>query len=391
MEIARVLKAAQDAQNQRSIGLAQKQRRLKAERHHDSLEKESMGSTKLHGLPLQRGAPGLGKRRPVLSTNVPANRQKAVASAVLEQVPALFSPTKPVAKRFLEFFAANIRNPHTRRAYLRAVREFADWCAHNEFYEIVDVEPLHVSAYVELLGKRLAKPSVKQHLAAIRMLFDWLVVGQVVATNPAAPVRGPKYTVKKGKTPILTQEEARSLLDSIDATTVVGLRDRALIATMIYTFGRVGAVIKMRVEDYYTQGRRGWMRLHEKGGKRHEMPCNHHLEAYIDEYMAAAGIAGDAKGYLFRTTKGKTRVLTANPMGQSDLYRMIRRRSYPAGIKTRVGNHSFRATGITQYLKNGGRREIAQQMAAHESPRTTALYDRRDDEVAVDEVERVLI
>jgi site-specific recombinase XerD len=111
-----------------------------------------------------------------------------------------------------------------------------------------------------------------------------LVVGQVVATNPAAPVRGPKYTVSKGKTPVLAQEEARELLDSLDASTIVGLRDRALIATMIYTFGRVGAVTKMRVEDYYTQGRRGSVRLHEKGGKRREMPCNHNLEACLDAY-----------------------------------------------------------------------------------------------------------
>jgi site-specific recombinase XerD len=327
----------------------------------------------------------------ILSTNVPATPQNAVTSAVLAQVPALFASTKSAAKRFLEFFAANIRNPNTRRAYLRAVREFADWCSMNEFYELVDVEPIHVSAYIELLGNRLAKPSVKQHLAAIRMLFDWLVVGQVVATNPAAPVRGPKYTVKKGKTPILAQDEARTLLDSFDSSTVVGLRDRALIATMIYSFGRIGAVLKMRVEDYYTQGRRGWVRLHEKGGKRHEMPCNHNLEAYIDDYMRAAGITGDAKGYLFRTTRGNSKILTQNPMDQSNVYRMIRRRTFRAGIKTRVGNHSFRATGITQYLRNGGRREIAQQMAAHESPRTTALYDRRNDDVAVDEVERILI
>jgi len=306
-------------------------------------------------------------------------------------VPALFAPTKPAAKRFLEFFAANIRNPNTRRAYLRAVRDFADWCSANEFHELIDIEPVHVAAYIELLGKRLAKPSVKQNLAAIRMLFDWLVVGQVVATNPAAPVRGPKYTVRKGKTPVLAQEEARELLDKIDTSTVIGLRDRALIATMIYTFGRVGAVIKMRVEDYYTQGRRGWVRLHEKGGKRHEMPCNHNLEAYLDAYINAAGIGSDLKGYLFRSTRGKTRRLTTNPLFQADVYRMIRRRAMMAGIKTRIGNHTFRATGITQYLRNGGRRELAQQMAAHESPRTTALYDRRDDEVAVDEVERILI
>jgi site-specific recombinase XerD len=311
--------------------------------------------------------------------------------SVTAAVPALYAPTPAAAKRFIEYFAAHIRNPNTRRAYLFAAREFADWCALQRFYELVDIEPLHVAAYIEQLTARLAKPSVKQHLAAIRMLFDWLVVGQVIVTNPAAPVRGPKYTVKKGKTPILKQEEARALLDSMDTSAVIGLRDRALIATMIYTFGRVGAVIKIRVEDYYTQGRRGWMRLHEKGGKRHEMPCNHNLEAYLDAYIKAAGIGDDFKGYLFRSSRGRTRVLTTNPLAQADVYRMIRRRALAAGIKTRIGNHTFRATGITQYLRNGGRRELAQQMAAHESPRTTALYDWRDDEVAVDEVERTLI
>ena len=265
------------------------------------------------------------------------------------------------------------------------------WCEAQKFTELVDIEPLHVAAYIETLGQRLAKPSVKQHLAAIRMLFDWLVVGQVVATNPAAPVRGPKYTVKKGKTPVLTGEEARQLIDSIDTSSVVGLRDRALIGTMVYTFGRVGAVTKMRVEDYYTQGRRGWVRLHEKGGKRHEMPCHHNLETYLDEYMAAAGLRDEPKSHLFRTVPRRSKWPTGNPVTQPDVFRMIRRRALAAGIGTQIGNHTFRATGITQYLKNGGRREIAQQMAAHESPRTTALYDRRDDEVAVDEVERILL
>jgi site-specific recombinase XerD len=191
-------------------------------------------------------------------------RRSVAAGPNLAAVPALYAPNPAAAKRFIEYFAANIRNVNTRRAYLHAVREFAHWCALHGFYEIVDIEPLHVAAYIEQLTERLAKPSVKQHLAAIRMLFDWLVVGQVVATNPAAPVRGPKYTVKKGKTPVLSPDEARELIESIDVSTVVGLRDRALIAIMIYTFGRVGAVIKMRIEDYYTQGRRGWVRLHER-------------------------------------------------------------------------------------------------------------------------------
>ena len=247
-----------------------------------------------------------------------------------------------------------------------------------------------VAPYIEQLGGRLAKPSVKQHLAAIRMLFDWLVVGRVVASNPAAPVQGPKDAVKKCRTPVLAQNEARKRLDKIDASTVMRLRDRALIAVMIYAFGRVGAVIKMRVEDC-TQGRQGWVRLHEKGGKRHEMPCNHHLEEYLDVYIKVAGIGGDLKGYRSRTTPGKPQRLSGNPLAQSSVYRMIRRREMLAGIETPISNHSFRATGITQYLRHGGRREIAQQMAAHESPRTTALYDWRDDDVAVSEVERILI
>ncbi|HXN45179.1 MAG TPA: phage integrase N-terminal SAM-like domain-containing protein [Bryobacteraceae bacterium] len=158
----------------------------------------------------------------------------------------MYAPTARAAKRFIEYFAANIRNPNTRRAYFHAVLEFSRWCEAQNFTEIVDIEPLHVAAYIEILGTRLAKPSVKQHLAAIRMLFDWLVVGQAAATNPGAPVRGPKYTVSKGKTPVLAKEEARELLDSIDISTVARLQDRALIATMIYTFGRIGAVIKMR-------------------------------------------------------------------------------------------------------------------------------------------------
>ena len=308
-----------------------------------------------------------------------------------QALPALFAPDQDAARRFLEFFTANIRNPNTRRAYARAAKEFASWCELQRLHELRDIEPMHVAAYVEGLQRRLAAPSVKLHLAGIRMLFDWLVVGHVLAVNPASPVRGPKHKVKKGKTPVLTAEEARTLLDSIDPSSHIGLRDRALIARMVYTFARVGAALKMRVEDIYVQGRRTWVRLHEKGGKRHEMPCHHNLDAYLHAYLEGAGLSGDDKGYLFRTSRGRTRRLSAEPMSQPDAYRMIMRRARAAGIWTKIGNHSFRATGITEYLKNGGKLEIAQQMAAHESARTTGLYDRRDDQVSLDEVERIVI
>jgi len=147
----------------------------------------------------------------------------------------------------------------------------------------------------------------------------------------------------------------------------------------------------MKVKDYFVQGRRGWVLLHEKGGKEHTVPCHHSLEKFLDEYIAAAGIANDPDGWLFRTAAGKTGTLTASPMWQQDAYRMIQRRARAAKIKTKIGNHTFRATGITAYMKNGGKLETAQQIANHESPRTTKLYDRREEEISLDEVERIAI
>jgi site-specific recombinase XerD len=294
-------------------------------------------------------------------------------------------------RRFLEFFAASIRNKNTRMAYYRACCSFFAWLEQRGVAELVDIEPLHVAAYVEALQATAAKPTVKQHLAAVRMLFDWLVVGHVLMVNPAYAVRGPKHVIKRGKTPVLSEEEARRLIESIDTSTVVGLRDRALIGVMTYTFARIGAVVAMRVDDYYPNGKRWWVRLHEKGGKRHEMPAHHKLEAFIDEYLAAAGIRDDSKGLLFRSARGRTGTLTGKPMHCIDAYRMIRRRAVEAGFKQKLGCHVFRATGITAYLEAGGTLENAQAMAAHESPRTTKLYDRTGDKITLDEIERITI
>jgi site-specific recombinase XerD len=309
-----------------------------------------------------------------------------------DAIPALVADAGPDAvTRFVEFFTANIRNPNTRRAYARNAADFLRWCEARGVRDLRAIKPVVVAAYVEQLGKKLSAPSVKQKLATIRMLFDWLVVGQVVPVNPASSVRGPKHVVTKGKTPVLSEDEAKELFRRIDTSHVVGLRDRALIAVMVYSFARVGATVALTVEDYYSQGRRAWLRLHEKGGKVHDMPCHHNLEAYLDSYVAAAGIAGDKKGPLFRTAVGKTKRLTANPMRESDAYKMVRRRARDAGIETPIGCHSFRATGITNYLENGGTLEKAQAMAAHSSPRTTKLYDRTSDQITLDEVERIAI
>lgn len=291
--------------------------------------------------------------------------------------------------RFLEFFASAIRNPHTRRAYARAAADFLAWCAGASVTSIRVVQPLHVAAWIELQTATHAAPTVKQRLAAIRHLFDWLVTGQIVPHNPAASVRGPSHTTKTGKTPVLDPAEARQLLDSIDVTTPAGLRDRALIALMVFSFARVGAALAMRVDDVYVQHRRLWVRLREKGGKRHEMPCHHALEIYLHEYLEQTGLRDEPKGPLFRTIARGTGRLSTTPLPQANAYAMVRRRAAAAGIGTAIGNHTFRATGITAYLKNGGTLENAATMANHASTRTTQLYDRRRDDISLDEVERI--
>jgi integrase/recombinase XerD len=311
----------------------------------------------------------------------------AVASSA--SLPSIFTARPEARTRLRDFFSSHIRNPNTRRAYREAVRQFSAFCAEHGIGDLAQVEPIHVAAFVETQLKFHSKPTVKLRLAALRMLFDWMVVGQVIPTNPAHAVRGPRHSQRRGKTPVLQADEARTLIDAIDVSSLPGLRDRALIGLMVYTFARVGAAISMKVEDFFVQGRRGWVRLHEKGGKEHEMPTHHNLDHYLEDYIRSAGIAEDRKSPLFRTTRGRSGELTANPLLQSDVWRMIRRRASQAGIETEIGCHTFRATGITAYLKNGGRLEIAQQMAAHESARTTGLYDRRSDEISLDEVERI--
>src|ERR1017187_92549 len=322
------------------------------------------------------------------------SRLLAAVGAPVGSGPSLFLGSKEAGKRFWEFFTANIRNKNTRKAYFIAVSRFSDWCELRKL-KLEQVQPVHVAGYIEQLMQEHSKPTVKQHLAAIRMLFDWLVTGQVIPTNPAHSVRGPRHSVKKGKTSGLSAEEMGLLLKSIKLQDkkgrpiLIGLRDRALIGLMGHTFARVGAVINMKVEDYYIQKRRGWVRLHEKGGKVNELPCHHNLEIFLDEWLSAAKLSAEPTSPLFPTMRhGK--LTDRTPLAQANVHMMIQRRAEDAGIKTKISCHSFRATGITTYLQNGGKLEVAQAMAGHESARTTGLYDRRSDAVALDEVEKVV-
>jgi integrase/recombinase XerD len=198
-----------------------------------------------------------------------------------------------------------------------------------------------------------------------------------------------RHSVIKGATTVMSSQEATEFLKSIDISHVVGLRDRALIGVMVYAFARVPAVVALKVDDYFPLKKRWWLRLHEKGGKANEMGCHHKLEEYLDAYIAAAGIATDKKGPLFRAAVGRTGKLSDGPVSRIDSWYMVRRRAKDAGMETAIGNHSFRAIGITDYLERGGDINIAKRMAGHSNVKTTELYDRRADEVSLSEIERV--
>jgi integrase/recombinase XerD len=319
---------------------------------------------------------------------VPANSQ--VPTLMSRQLPRLFVDAGDQAcRRLIEFFTANIRNRNTREAYARAVVRFSNWCEHHKI-RLEQVSPPLVAAYIEEMSTTHSAPTVKQHLAAIRMLLDYLVIGQALPINPASSVRGPKHVITRGKTPVLSAEQARQLIDAIDVSTIVGLRDRALIAVMVYSFARVSAVIGMNRDDYYPDGKRWWFRLHEKGGKFHEVPAHHKAEEYVDAYITAAGSTLGKWEPLFRSIDRRKR-LTDRRIHRREVLAMIKRRARNAGLPDRIGCHTWRATGITTYLIGGGTLERAQQIAAHSSARTTKLYDRRNDEITLDEIERILI
>ena len=307
--------------------------------------------------------------------------------AVLPEM--LCSAPEGTQKRFIEFFLVTIRNENTRAAYYRACSKFFEWCDKSGIRNLEQIEPLHIAAYIETLCRTLERSSVKQHLAAIRMLYDWFVVGHVVPANPAASVRGPKLVLLRGKTPALEPFDARRLLDCIEISNVIGLRDRALIALMIFSFARVSAAISMRVGDYFFSGRQRWIRLREKGGIQHQMPAHHLLQNYLDEYIAAAGLR-DKSAPLYPTRRGEILIME-RAMSRMEAYRMVRSRGNIARLAIDVCCHTFRATGITAYLSNGGTLENAQRMAAHRNPRTTKLYDRTEDRISEEEVERIAI
>jgi site-specific recombinase XerD len=313
------------------------------------------------------------------------------------------------AEVMAQFFAAELDNERTRRAYKKAAADFFHFAAPQMLTRLSAINALHVSSWItDMKARGLAVPTIKQRLAGLRMLFGALAREQVIRFNPVSVVKGPKHKIDRGKTPVLDAEEVDCLLTSIEPTTLIGLRDRAMIAVMAYTFARISAVTSLKMEDVFHQKQHLWLRLTEKGGKVKDVPCHHVLREYIAEWIAAAKLEADPAAPVFQSfawepkseddacTRGnekdaepRKRILTGRPITQAMAWEMVQRRARRAGIKSRVCNHSFRAAGITAYLKNNGTIERAAHIAGHASTRTTQLYDRRPDDVTLDEIEKI--
>jgi site-specific recombinase XerD len=304
------------------------------------------------------------------------------------QVPALIADIGPEAtKRYFEFFTVPIRNKNTRIAYYHAIGQFLHWCQRAGFCGLEDIEPITVAAYVEQHPGSQA--TIKQHISAIRMLFSWLTEKGILAMNPAREVKTEKFSRTEGKTPAFDTEQVQKVLDKIDTSNEVGLRDRALLGTLAYTFARIGSVVNLKVEDYFQTGKRSMIWFREKGGKETEIPVHHKLEELLDQYLEISGLTNRPTAPLFPIAAGKTRKLGNRPATRIDAARILKRRLKEAGLSGAFSPHSFRATGITNFLENGGTLEVAQRIAGHADSRTTKLYDRRGQKVLLEDMERI--
>lgn len=305
-------------------------------------------------------------------------------------VPALIGTLGPAATfAWDEFFSGQLRNPHTRKAYLHAVLRFLEWLE-PKGTALLAVTPGMVGAYLDHL--EVGPETKKLQLTALRRFFDVLVNRHVIVLNPAASVRGQRHQVVEGRTPEISLEHARLLMRSINTDSIVGCRDLAIIATLIYTAARAGAVAKLRLSHFRDDGSQYSLRFEEKGGKIREIPVRHDLQDYLNAYLREGKLV-DAPGHspLFRSAKSRTGRLTDRPMSGIDVCRMVKRRLKAAGLSARLSPHSFRVATVTDLLMQGVPLTDVQYLAGHADPRTTRLYDRRPQRVTRNLVERISI
>jgi site-specific recombinase XerD len=292
------------------------------------------------------------------------------------------------AETFLELLGARVRNPNTRSAYRVAWRSFLAFCSARQL-ELEHVKAYHVGAWLDQHPG--GRSTQRQHLAAVRLLFDHLMMRGVVEYNPAARAKPPRLVREFSHTPVFEEAEIEAFLDSITENSPKDVRDKAIFCVLLYSWCRVSALVNLAVADYYERAGQRWLRFQEKRGKEHEVPVHSKAREAIDRWLEASGLSSNPAAPLFPAF-GKGRAsIELKPLDRRSILKLVEKRATASGIIKRVCCHSFRATGITEYMNSGGTIEIAQQIAGHKSPSTTRIYDRSRDLLTIEEIERVQI
>ena len=275
-----------------------------------------------------------------------------------------------------------------REALIRAWRSFLAFCSARQL-ELESVKAYHVGAWLDQHpGSRSTQ---RQHLAAVRLLFDSLMMRGVVEYNPAARARPPRLVRESSHTPVFEEAEIVAFLDSISLESLKDLRDKAIFCVLLYSWCRVSALINLTVADYYERGGTRWLRFQEKRGKEHEVPVHSKAKEAVDLWLERSHLASNPSAPLFPSFGKNRETIESRRLDRRSVLKLVEKRAKASGTLKRVCCHSFRATGVTEYMNSGGTIEIAQRIAGHTSPATTRIYDRSGDQLTLEEIERVQI
>jgi site-specific recombinase XerD len=279
-----------------------------------------------------------------------------------------------------------VRNLNTRKAYKTAWRSFFQFCSEFKL-ELDRAKPYHVGMWLKRHTGSVA--TQRQHLAGVRLLFDHLLEKGVVDINPAARAKAPRLERECAHTPIFEQNEIKAFLDAIKVESLIDKRDKALFSTLAYSWARVSAAVGLKVEDYYERNGERWLRLHEKRGKIHEVPVHSNAREAIDQWLLASSLGCNPSAPLFPAFGKNKETPELRHMDRTSVWKLVQARARASGLEKRVCCHSFRATGITEYMSAGGSLDIAQRIAGHSQLSTTKIYDRSQDRLTMAEIEKV--
>lgn len=293
------------------------------------------------------------------------------------------------AEAYIEFFAVSF-NENTNAAYAQGIDFFFDYCEKSRIKSISSIEPKHVGNFSKYMSrKKYSISTIRLYLTATRMFFNFCQIEGIMSLNPSSPVKMPKQIRTTGSTPVIEPVEVRQILDAISEDKEIDYRDRALIATMAYNFFRISSAVKMKVKNYELRGEQRWLTTYEKGSKYHEMPVPEELEILINSYLFKCDLFDKPEEYLFQSAKAKTGKLTGKAFDRVSAWKMIQRKAKAGKVFKQIGNHTFRATGLTNYLNNGGNIKGAKNLANHSHSSTTELYDRTGDAEKIEEINRL--